>query len=286
MQTFLEHFAAIRDALDGIGLWDDADGIFYDRLLHARGHGADQGAVDRVDDPDAGGRRRQWRTAGRHALGDQAVRPVPAPPRPGRARAARRGRAAARHRRQHAALSCPWSGSTGSRRCSPRCSTRPSSSRRTGCGRSRRATAPTRPCCEFGGLYAERGLRARGVDDRDVRRQLQLARAGVVPGELPRRRARSTATTASSATTSRSSTRPARGSSATLDRIADDLRARLVSLFLAGPDGRRPFFGGVEKMQTDPRWRDQILFYEYFHGDNGAGLAPPTRPAGRAWWPT
>ena len=62
------------------------------------------------------------------------------------------------------------------------------------------------------------------------------------------------------------------GQRTTLDRVADDLRARLVSLFLAGPDGRRPVFGGVEKMQTDPRWRDQILFYEYFDGDNGAGL--------------
>ena len=59
---------------------------------------------------------------------------------------------------------------------------------------------------------------------------------------------------------------------AVLDRLADDLRARLVALFLAGPDGRRPVFGRVEKMQTDPRWRDQILFYEYFDGDNGAGL--------------
>ena len=62
------------------------------------------------------------------------------------------------------------------------------------------------------------------------------------------------------------------GQLATLDRIADDLRARLISTFLPGPDGRRPCFGGVERMQTDPRWRDQILFYEYFHGDNGAGL--------------
>jgi hypothetical protein len=62
------------------------------------------------------------------------------------------------------------------------------------------------------------------------------------------------------------------GQLTTLDRVADDLRARLVSLFLAGPDGRRPVFCGAEKMQTDPRWRDQILFYEYFNGDDGAGL--------------
>ena len=36
--------------------------------------------------------------------------------------------------------------------------------------------------------------------------------------------------------------------------------------------GRRPVYGGTEKFQTDPHWRDYILFYEYFHGDNGAGL--------------
>jgi hypothetical protein len=39
-----------------------------------------------------------------------------------------------------------------------------------------------------------------------------------------------------------------------------------------GPDGRRPCFGGVERMQHDPRWRDNLLFAEYFHGDDGAGL--------------
>ena len=53
---------------------------------------------------------------------------------------------------------------------------------------------------------------------------------------------------------------------------AEDLRRRLVSLFLRGPDGRRPCHGEVEMLQTDPRWRDNITFFEYFHGDNGAGL--------------
>jgi hypothetical protein len=58
----------------------------------------------------------------------------------------------------------------------------------------------------------------------------------------------------------------------TLAEIADDLRARLVSLFLRGEDGRRPCFGWVDRMQRDPAWRDNVLFNEYFHGDNGAGL--------------
>ncbi len=60
--------------------------------------------------------------------------------------------------------------------------------------------------------------------------------------------------------------------SATSTSIADDLSRRLISIFLRGPDGRRPVFGGTEVMQTDPHWRDHILFYEYFHGDNGAGI--------------
>jgi hypothetical protein len=62
------------------------------------------------------------------------------------------------------------------------------------------------------------------------------------------------------------------GTQVTLDAVADDLWARLVGLFLVGPDGRRPCFGGVERFQTDPNWKDNLLFNEYFHGDNGAGL--------------
>jgi hypothetical protein len=57
-----------------------------------------------------------------------------------------------------------------------------------------------------------------------------------------------------------------------LDQIADDISRRLISIFLRGPDGRRPVFGATEVMQTDPHWRDDIFFYEYFHGDNGAGI--------------
>ena len=58
----------------------------------------------------------------------------------------------------------------------------------------------------------------------------------------------------------------------TLWEVAAELSRRLTRIFLRGPDGRRPVFGGVEKFQTDPHWRDYLLFYEYFHGDNGAGL--------------
>jgi hypothetical protein len=57
-----------------------------------------------------------------------------------------------------------------------------------------------------------------------------------------------------------------------LGMVTADLRDRLISLFVAGPDGRRPCFGGVTRLQDDPAWRDNLVFSEYFHGDNGAGL--------------
>jgi hypothetical protein len=57
-----------------------------------------------------------------------------------------------------------------------------------------------------------------------------------------------------------------------LSAIIADLGERLVSIFLVGPDGRRPCFGGVERMQNDPAWKNNLIFSEYFHGDNGAGL--------------
>ncbi len=62
------------------------------------------------------------------------------------------------------------------------------------------------------------------------------------------------------------------GRQATLGEVAAELRRRLVALFLRDETGRRPVFGDSERFQDDPEWRDQILFYEYFHGDTGAGL--------------
>lgn len=57
-----------------------------------------------------------------------------------------------------------------------------------------------------------------------------------------------------------------------LFEVSKELSRRLSNIFLRAENGRRPVFGGTEKFQTDPHWRDYILFYEYFHGDNGAGL--------------
>ena len=62
------------------------------------------------------------------------------------------------------------------------------------------------------------------------------------------------------------------GPAPTLFEVAQELARRLGGLFLRGPDGCRPVFGNARKFQTDPHWRDHLLFYEYFHGDNGAGI--------------
>jgi hypothetical protein len=57
-----------------------------------------------------------------------------------------------------------------------------------------------------------------------------------------------------------------------LFQVAEEISRRLGNLFLRDERGRRPAFGGVATFQNDPHWRDYILFYEYFHGDSGAGL--------------
>ena len=62
------------------------------------------------------------------------------------------------------------------------------------------------------------------------------------------------------------------GKRLTLDLIVADLQDRLISLFIRDSGGRRPCFGGTEKMQTDPAWKDNLIFSEYFHGDNGAAI--------------
>jgi len=58
----------------------------------------------------------------------------------------------------------------------------------------------------------------------------------------------------------------------TLAEIGTDLSERLISLWLPGPDGRRPVHGDHPLVNADPAWRDLLWFPEYFHGDTGAGL--------------
>ena len=62
------------------------------------------------------------------------------------------------------------------------------------------------------------------------------------------------------------------GTKLRLRDIADDLARRLVSIWLPDDDGRRPVYGSIEMFHTDPDWRDLLQFHEYFHGDTGAGI--------------
>ena len=62
------------------------------------------------------------------------------------------------------------------------------------------------------------------------------------------------------------------GNMMNLFEVAHEIANRLTRIFLRDGSGRRPVFGGAGKFQTDPYWRDNLLFYEYFHGDNGAGI--------------
>ncbi|HEX7379495.1 MAG TPA: glucosidase, partial [Pirellulales bacterium] len=62
------------------------------------------------------------------------------------------------------------------------------------------------------------------------------------------------------------------GNRKTLYEVAEEITRRLAAIFLRDANGRRPVYGGANQFQNDPHWRDLLLFYEYFHGDNGAGL--------------
>jgi hypothetical protein len=85
----------------------------------------------------------------------------------------------------------------------------------------------------------------------------------------------------------------------TLLEIGEEIARRNLSIFWGEQDGKRPLYGGTEKFQRDPHWRDLILFHECFHGDNGAGIGAShqtdwtgivsllsilTSPAGRSTW--
>jgi hypothetical protein len=62
------------------------------------------------------------------------------------------------------------------------------------------------------------------------------------------------------------------GQMMTLLEVAKELGERLCRIFLRDSTGRRPVYGATEKFEDDPHWRDLVLFYEYFHGDSGAGI--------------
>jgi hypothetical protein len=76
------------------------------------------------------------------------------------------------------------------------------------------------------------------------------------------------------------------GRQMTLYQVAQELTNRLNAIFLRNKEGHRPVYGGSPKFQNDPHWRDHILFYEYFHGDNGAGLGASHQTGWTAVIPT
>ena len=163
------------------------------------------------------------------------------------------------------------SGSTASSSCAARRGRVPLAARHPLALRPPPRASPscsTSPACDV-----TRRLRAGRVDDRPVRRQLELARAGLVPGQLPRHRGAARLRTASSATTSSSSARPARAAAAPRRRWPTSSPTGSSSLFRDDADGRRPVLRPVRQVPAPTRPGTTLLpFHEYFHGDTGAGL--------------
>ena len=211
---FFEHFALIAAALNDTGLWDEDDGFYYDRAAgpptaprgrcaSARSSGCSRSARSTLGTGDDGRALPELRSR---------VAVVPEQPaRDARRRAARERRptqadAAGARRSRPAARDCSSALLDDEEFLSP-----------TACARCRAATATSRSSLADGEGRRDRRLRAGRVDDAAVRRQLELARAGLVPDQLPADRVARALRTATSATASRSSARPARASSMTLD---------------------------------------------------------------------
>ena len=118
----------------------------------------------------------------------------------------------------------------------------------------------------------QRALPAGGVRLRPVRRQLELARADLVPGELPDHRVAAEVPSLLRRRLQASNVPPAPGSCCTIDQVADEIASRLERLFLKDEHGVRPVLGQYPQLQSDPHFRDYVLFHEYFHGDTGRGV--------------
>ena len=285
MMKFLEHFAAIRDALDGLGLWDDADGMYYDRLITPAGEAVpirvrsvagmipalalgvvDQGALE---SSMAVGKRFAGFLAGQDdgtaadALAGQAG--FAGPDGPLGQVGLLRGEPG--HRRLLLSLAGPdklarlltrlfdeaeFLSPHGLRALSAWHREHPYTIDIEGYQASidyepAESTTPL-----FGGNSNWRGPVWFPVNYLVIS---ALERYHTFFGddltiEYP----------------------TGSGRRLTLGAIAADLSDRLVSLFARDASGRRPCFGGTEVLQSDPAWRDNLSFSEYFHGDNGAGL--------------
>jgi hypothetical protein len=271
VQKFLEHFAVIAEALENVGLWDDADGFFYDRILLPDGRPVPvrvRSAVAMI--PLLAAAVVNEEVIDRTLVTDKTF---------------------ADYIRRHGLGGSTQMAGAGLLRGEP-------GSRRllvgvTGLDRVRRLCRSLFDPAEF---LSPHGLRSLSAYHRDHPYVLEVdgVKAGIdyEPAEsttamfggnsnwrgpvwFPLNYLAATALeryheffgdelTIEYPTGS--------GVKVTLDVVAADCWERLVSLFLVDQDGRRPCFGPVQRMQTDPRWRSNLMFHEYFHGDNGAGL--------------
>ena len=269
MLKFLEHFAQIRQAMDTLGVWDDADGFYYDKLVTPDGTAVPVKVRSMVGViPLLAAVVVDERGAGARQGAGEGVRPAAGPAgRPGAP-----GRAAACSAASPGTGGCSWasSGSSTSPGCWPRCWTSASSCRRTACGPCPPsiATTPTSSRSTASG--------PRSTTSRPSRPPPCSAATptGAGPIWFPLNYLLISALERYHRFFGDELTveYPTGGPRVTLDRVAADLRQRLIDLFLVGPDGRRPCFGGVDRLQRDPAWSGNLVFNEYFHGDNGAGL--------------
>ena len=273
-QTFLEHFAWIAVAVNRpagtASMWDDEDGFFYDLLRLPDGSatrlkvrsmvGLLPLAAATVLEPRGGGAPPAVPGADRLRSAANRADAVPSGWRTDRGRDAD-------------GMRCwPCSTSRGCAGSCARCSTRTSSSARTASARCRGTTPTTRSALDVDGQRYEVVVPAGRVRQRHVRRQLQLARPDLVPDQRPDDPRAAQPATSATATSSPSSARPAPGVKMTLFEVAREISDRLTRIFLPDADGRRPCYGGQRIFAEDEHWRDLVLFPEYFHGDNGAGL--------------
>ena len=269
---FLEHFAGISAAMETQGLWDETDGLNYDRLVTPDGRQiSGESPVDGRHHSSPGGHRGRRADAAPLAVDGQAVLGFPAAIGPAGPGAALHARGLLRGEAPNRELLLSVLASSASDACS----------------------AKSFDESEFLSPY---GLRAISAYHRDHPYMLEVegmrATIDYEPAEsttdmfggnsnwrgpiwfplnyllvsvLERyRRFFGEEFTIEYPTGS--------GRQQTLEAIINDLWDRLISIFLVGPDGRRPCFGWVERMQQDPNWKNNLLFNEYFHGDNGAGL--------------
>ena len=278
MTKFLEHFAEISEAMNRSGLWDEQDGFFYDRLVGARGR-APRAAlqVHRRGHPGPGGR---WCVDGQslrlHDLAGFRKRFAAFAERrrgaarrqlragPGGGPPAQHARAASRlllsvvspeHLRRLLAevldeesLLSPY----GLRSISRRHREHPFTVQVGDVS----ATVDYEPAESRSGLFG---------GNSNWRGPVWFPLNYLVVEALERyHRFLGDAFTVECPTGS--------GRMLTLQGVADELRRRLIAIFLPGPDGRRPLYGAVERYHTDPEWQGLLEFHEYFNGDDGAAL--------------